>query len=58
MIRLAAPFNLTGLPAVSIPYGFSSELPVGLQIVGELYDKLPVLTITSAYERATNWKEN
>ncbi|HKM76648.1 MAG TPA: amidase [Candidatus Bathyarchaeia archaeon] len=55
MVRFAAPFNLTGLPAVSIPCGFSSGLPAGLQIVGQLFDEISVLRIAEAYERVTEW---
>ncbi len=46
------PFNLSGHPAASIPCGFTSDgLPVGLQIVGRLYDEAGVLRIARSFER-------
>ena len=50
------PFNLTGLPAISVPSGFSSaRLPLGLQIAGRAFDEATVLRIAYAYEQATDW---
>jgi aspartyl-tRNA(Asn)/glutamyl-tRNA(Gln) amidotransferase subunit A len=47
------PFNLTQQPAVSIPCGFTADgLPVGLQIVGRMFDDAGVLTAAAEYERA------
>lgn len=52
------PFNLAGLPAISIPCGFSSDgLPLGLQIGGRAFDEATVLRIARAYERVTPWHE-
>ena len=54
--RLALPGNLTGLPALSVPCGFSSAgLPMGLQIIGRPFDEVIVLRIGQAYEAATDW---
>jgi len=48
--------NLAGLPAVSVPCGFTNEgLPVGLQICGRAFEDATVLKVASAYERATEW---
>jgi aspartyl-tRNA(Asn)/glutamyl-tRNA(Gln) amidotransferase subunit A len=56
MIRCTAPFNATGLPALSIPCGFTGAgLPVGLQIVGRSFDEATVLRAGHAYEQATQW---
>jgi aspartyl-tRNA(Asn)/glutamyl-tRNA(Gln) amidotransferase subunit A len=50
------PFNLTGMPALSLPCGFTAAgLPIGLQIVGRRWDETTVLRIGAAYERATTW---
>ncbi len=50
------PFNLTHLPAASIPAGFSqSGLPVGLQIVARRFDELSVLQAAAAFEKARPW---
>jgi aspartyl-tRNA(Asn)/glutamyl-tRNA(Gln) amidotransferase subunit A len=54
--RLALPGNLTGLPALSVPCGFSSAgLPIGLQIIGRPFDEATVLRVGQAYEAATDW---
>jgi aspartyl-tRNA(Asn)/glutamyl-tRNA(Gln) amidotransferase subunit A len=46
-----APFNVTGNPALAIPIGFSeSGLPLGMQIVGRLFDERTVFRIGAAFE--------
>ncbi len=56
MARLTRPFNVTGLPAISLPCGFTAGgLPIGLQVVGRAFDEATVLRIAHAYERATEW---
>ena len=48
--------NLAGLPAISVPCGFTSEdLPVGLQLTGRRFDEPMLLRIADAYERDTVW---
>jgi aspartyl-tRNA(Asn)/glutamyl-tRNA(Gln) amidotransferase subunit A len=48
--------NLAGVPAISIPCGFTSnKLPVGLQIIGKHFDEESILRIAYAYEQATDW---
>ena len=47
--------NLAGLPAVSVPCGFSGALPLGLQLVGPAMHDAMVLGIADAYERVTPW---
>ena len=50
---LTYPFNLTKQPAASLPCGFAKNgLPIGLQIVGRLYDDATVLRAARAFERA------
>src|SRR6516165_2514440 len=54
--RFCAPFNISGLPAISVPCGFSPEkMPIGLQIVGKPFDEPAVLRIADAFERNTPW---
>jgi aspartyl-tRNA(Asn)/glutamyl-tRNA(Gln) amidotransferase subunit A len=56
LTRFTSPFNLTGLPALSIPCGFSTEgLPIGLQLVGARWDERGVLRAGHAFEQATTW---
>jgi aspartyl-tRNA(Asn)/glutamyl-tRNA(Gln) amidotransferase subunit A len=56
LTRFTAPFNLTGLPALSLPCGFTrGGLPIGLQIVGPAWAEARVLRAGYAYERATDW---
>ncbi|MDB5988192.1 MAG: Amidase [Nevskia sp.] len=51
-----APFDVFGLPAVSIPCGFSkSGLPIGLMIAGPRFSEGKVLALAQAYEKATQW---
>ncbi len=45
LVRLTAPFNLTGLPALSVPFGAAAGLPVGVQIVGKWNDEARVLAV-------------
>ena len=49
------PVNLAGLPAISVPCGFISDLPVGLQLIGKMFDEATVLRTAHAYELATGW---
>lgn len=55
-LRYTVPFDLLGLPAISLPSGYSEEgFPVGLQLVGRAFDEARVLRAASAYEQATEW---
>jgi len=50
--------SLAGLPAVSVPCGFTAEhLPVGLQVVGRRFDEATVFRVAEAYERDTRWAD-
>ncbi|HEY3597247.1 MAG TPA: amidase [Paraburkholderia sp.] len=54
--RLTYPFNLTGLPALSLPCGFDARgLPVGLQIAGKPFDEATILRVAQAYEGVHRW---
>jgi len=54
--RLTRPFNGLGLPALSLPCGFSTGgLPLAFQLVGRPFDEATVLRLGHAYQRATDW---
>ncbi len=54
--KFTPPSNLTGLPTLSVPCGFSPDgLPAGLQIIGRSFDERLLFRIAHTYERATDW---
>jgi len=56
LTRFTAPFNLTGLPALSLPCGFTKEgLPIGLQIISRAWSDAKTLNAGYAYEQVTEW---
>lgn len=56
LTRFTAPFNLSGLPALTVPCGFSKEnLPIGLQIVSRAWNESGVLRAGYSYQQATEW---
>ncbi len=56
LLRLTRPANITGMPAISIPCGFTREgLPVGMQLMGPSWGEARLLAVALAYEQATEW---
>jgi aspartyl-tRNA(Asn)/glutamyl-tRNA(Gln) amidotransferase subunit A len=56
LLRNTRPFNVWGLPAISVPCGFTqSGLPIGLQIAGRHWHEVDVLQLAHGYEQATAW---
>lgn len=56
LTRFTAPFNLTGLPALSLPCGFTKDgLPIGLQIVSRPWNESGALRAGYVYQQATEW---
>ena len=54
--RLTRPANYLGLPALSIPAGFSSAgLPLGLQLMGRPFDEATLFRLGHAYQARTDW---
>jgi aspartyl-tRNA(Asn)/glutamyl-tRNA(Gln) amidotransferase subunit A len=47
--------NLAGLPAVSIPVGFSDNLPVGMQLIGNYFEEAKLLQVAHQYQNVTDW---
>ena len=51
-----APFNVTGLPAISVPCGFTDDgLPIGLQIAGKPFDEPGVIQAAYTYQQHAGW---
>src|SRR6516165_6048719 len=58
LTRFTRPVNYLGLPALSIPSGFTRRgLPVGMQLVGRSFDEATLLRIGAAFQRATEFHE-
>jgi aspartyl-tRNA(Asn)/glutamyl-tRNA(Gln) amidotransferase subunit A len=56
LLRNTRPVNVWGLPAISVPCGFTTAgLPIGLQIIGPRWREDKVLQLAYAYEQATDW---
>jgi aspartyl-tRNA(Asn)/glutamyl-tRNA(Gln) amidotransferase subunit A len=56
LLRNTRPFNVWGLPAISVPCGFTrSGLPIGLQIAGPPWSEAAILRLAYTYEQATGW---
>jgi aspartyl-tRNA(Asn)/glutamyl-tRNA(Gln) amidotransferase subunit A len=56
LLRNTRPFNVWGLPAISVPCGFTKAgLPIGLQIAGPPWREDLVLRLAEAYEQSTAW---
>ena len=49
------PVNIAGLPAISVPCGFSDGLPIGLQIIGPKFGEQNILNLAYAFEQSTEW---
>jgi len=56
LARISAPFDVTGLPAISLPCGADEHgLPIGLQLVGHAFDEPMILRVADAYEQRGDW---
>ncbi len=56
LTRFTSPFNLTGLPALTVPCGFTKDgLPIGLQFVSRAWNEAGVLRAGFAFQQATDW---
>lgn len=52
---LTVSVNLAGLPAISVPCGFSDGLPIGLQMIGKHFDEATLYRVAHAFEQATEF---
>jgi len=58
LTRFTRPINYLGLPALSVPAGFTGKgLPVGLQLIGRSFDEATLLRIGAAFQRTTDFHE-
>lgn len=56
VLRFTMPYDLWGLPAISVPAGFEpADAPIGLQIAGRAFDEARVLRAAYAYEQSSEW---
>ncbi len=56
LTQYTRPYNISGVPAISLPCGFSqSGMPIGLQLAGKPFAETTVLQAAHAYEQATDW---
>ncbi len=56
VVGMCRPANFTGLPAISVPCGFTrGGLPIGLQLIGRAFDETTLLRIAYSYERSHEW---
>ena len=57
-LELRAPYNLTGLPAITVPAALDPDgLPIGMQFAGPLYADLRVLEVAKAFAAISGWKD-
>ena len=55
-MRNTLPFNVLGVPAMSVPAGFDNAgMPIGMQLVGQPFAEEDLLNVAHAYEQGTNW---
>jgi aspartyl-tRNA(Asn)/glutamyl-tRNA(Gln) amidotransferase subunit A len=58
MLRNTRPFNVWGIPTISVPCGFTKDgLPIGLQLAAAPWRGIVLLQAANAYEQATEWHE-
>ncbi|MDQ2093591.1 amidase [Rhodalgimonas zhirmunskyi] len=55
MLANTAPFDISHHPAISVPCGMVDGLPVGLQLVGKLWDEATLYQVADAYEQSGDW---
>jgi aspartyl-tRNA(Asn)/glutamyl-tRNA(Gln) amidotransferase subunit A len=58
LTRFTAPFNLAGMPAISLCCGFDgAQLPIGMQLITDAWGEATLLRAARAYERSSGWHE-
>ena len=51
------PANIAGLPAMSVPCGFSEDMPVGMQLIGKAFTEPVLFNVAYAFEQSTKWHQ-
>ena len=51
------PANIAGLPAMSVPCGFSDNMPVGMQLIGKAFSESILFDVAYAFEQSTSWHQ-
>ena len=51
------PANIAGLPAISVPCGFSENMPVGMQLIGKAFTEPLLFDVAYAFEQSTMWHQ-
>jgi amidase len=58
MVAYTALWNITGNPAASCPVGWSrAGLPIGMQLIGRMYDEATLFQLAAQLEQATSWTD-
>lgn len=57
MVGNTAPFNGSGMPAMSIPCGLSEGLPIGMMLVGPFWGEMKIYQAADAFEHSGNWHD-
>lgn len=57
MLGNTAPYNLTGMPSITVPCGLVEGLPVGLMLTGRMYDEVTLYQAAYAFEQDGDWKQ-
>ena len=50
--------NLAGLPGMSLPVGFVDKMPIGMQLIGNLFDESRLLNVAHQYQHITEWHKH
>ena len=53
--QFTVPVNMAGLPAMSIPCGFTEGLPIGLQVIGPHFGESKLFALGSQFQNLTDW---
>jgi len=55
MLPNTSPFNISHHPAISVPCGLSDDLPIGMQLVGKMWDEATLYQAAHAFEQSGDW---